>query len=83
MRDPLQYGGLPWWLSWQRICLQIRRPGFNPWVRKIPWRKEWQPVLVFLPGVSHGWKSLGGYSPEGHKEPDMTDCTHTDMLLAV
>ena len=32
-----------------RICLQSRRPGFDPWVRKISWRREWQPTLVFLP----------------------------------
>ena len=45
-----------------RICLQSRRPGFDPWVRKIPWRREWQPTPVFLPGESHGQKSLVGYS---------------------
>ena len=32
------------------ICLQCKRPRFNPWVRKIPWRRDWQPTLVFLPG---------------------------------
>ena len=41
--------GLPWWLRWWRICLQCRRPGFDPWVGKIPWRREWQPTPVFLP----------------------------------
>ena len=41
--------GLPWWLRQQRICLQCRRPGFDPWARKIPWRREWQPTPVFLP----------------------------------
>ena len=35
-----------------RIHLQCRRPGFNPWVGKIPWRRAWQPTLVFLPGES-------------------------------
>ena len=35
-----------------RICLQFRRPGFNPWVRKIPWKRAWQPTPVFLPGGS-------------------------------
>ena len=64
--------GLPWWLRWQRICLQCRRPGFNPWVRKIPWRREWLPTPVFLPGESHGQRSLVGYSPWGHKELDTT-----------
>ena len=33
------------------------------WVRKIPWRREWQPTPVFLPGKSHGQRSLAGYSP--------------------
>ena len=37
-------------------------PGFNPWVRKSPWRRKWQPIPVFLPGKSHGQKSLVGYS---------------------
>ena len=41
-------------------------------VGKIPWRK-WQPTPVFLPGKFHGPRSLGGYSPQGHKESDMTD----------
>ena len=45
--------GLPWWLRWERICLQCRRPGFNPWFRKIPWRREWLPTPVFLPGEFH------------------------------
>ena len=38
--------------------LQCRRPGFNPWVRKIPWRREWQTTPVFLPGEAHGQRSL-------------------------
>ena len=48
--------------------LPARRPGFNPWVGKIPWRRKWQPNPVFLPGESHGQRSLVGYSPWGHKE---------------
>ena len=39
------------------------RLGFNPWVRKIPQRRAWQPTPVFLPGESHGQRSLVGYSP--------------------
>ena len=62
--------GLPWWLRGLSVCLQCGRPGFNPWVRKIPWRRKWQPTPVFLPGESHGWRSLVGYSPRGHKESD-------------
>ena len=44
---------------------------FDPWVGKIPWRKEWQPALVFLPGEFHGQRSLGGYRLWGNKELDM------------
>ena len=40
------------------LCLQCRRPGFDPWVGKIPWKRQWQPTLVLLPGKSHGWRSL-------------------------
>ena len=52
-----------------------KRCGFDPWVRKIPWRKKWQPTPVFLPGESHGGRSLLGYSPWGHKESDTTKMT--------
>ena len=47
----------------------------DPWVGKIPWRRAWQPTLVFLPGESHGQRSLVGYSPWGCKESDMTEVT--------
>ena len=53
--------GLPWCLRLYRVCLQLRRPRFNPWVRKIPWRREWQPTSVFLPGEFHQQRSLVGY----------------------
>ena len=46
---------------------------FDPWVRKIPWRRKWQPTPVFLLGKSHGQKSLAGYTPWSHKESDMTE----------
>ena len=58
------------------ICLQCGRPRFNPWVGKIPWRRKWQPTPVFLPGKSHGRRSLVGYSPWGRKESDMTEGLH-------
>ena len=58
-------------LEWGAIA--VRRPGFNPWVRKIPWRKKLQPTSVFLPGKSHGQRSLEGYSPWGHKQLDMIE----------
>ena len=35
----------------------------STWIEKIPWRREWQPTLLFLPGESHGMRSLAGYSP--------------------
>ena len=65
--DPLEKGkathssilGLPCWLRRSRICLQCRRPGFKPWVRKIPWRREWQPTPVFLPGEFPGQRKMG------------------------
>ena len=41
----------------------VQETGFDPGVRKVPWRKEWLPTQVFLPGESHGQKSLAGYSP--------------------
>ena len=47
-------------------------PGSIPG-RKISWRRKWQPNLVFLPGISHGQRSLVGYSPWGHKELDTTE----------
>ena len=46
---------------------------FDPWVRKIPWRKEGQPTLEFLPGEFHGQRSLMGYSPWSRKVSDMTE----------
>ena len=56
-----------------RIYLQCGRPRFDPWVRKIPWRRKWQPTPVFWPGESHGQRSLAGYSPRDHKESDTTE----------
>ena len=47
--------------------IQYRRAGFDPWVGKIPWRRKWQHTPVFLPGKSHGQRSLAGCSPWGHK----------------
>ena len=44
-----------------------RRHGFDPWVRKIPWRRTWQPTPVFLPGEFQRQRSVAGYSPWGHK----------------
>ena len=48
------------------VQIQIE-PRFDPWVRKISWRRKWQPTLVFLPGKSHGQRRLVGYSSCDHK----------------
>ena len=53
-------------------CRKHKRCRFDPWVRKIPWRRAWQPTPVFLPGESHGQRSLVGYSPWGHHESGVT-----------
>ena len=65
------------WLSWLRIHLQWWRPGFNPWVGKISWRREWLPIPVFLPGEFHGQRSLAGYSPWSHKGWTRLNDLHT------
>jgi len=55
--------GLPRWLGGKESACQRRRCGFDPWVGKIPWRRKWQPTPVFMPGKSHGQRSLEGCSP--------------------
>ena len=53
--------GFPCGTSGKEPVWQCRRWGLiDPWVGKIPWRKKWQPSPVFLPGESHGWRSLVG-----------------------
>ena len=60
------------------VCLQCGRPRFDPRVGKIPWRREWQPTPVILPGEFHRQKSLVAYSPGDHKESGTTEpLTHT------
>ena len=59
-------------------CRRHKRCKFNSWVGKIPWRRAWQPTPVFLPGESHGLRSLANHSPRGCKKLDTTDMTeHT------
>ena len=69
--------GIGYWLqySWASLLAQMvknlsamQETGFDPWVGTIPWRRAWQPTPVFLPGESHGQRSLVDYSPWGHKE---------------
>ena len=71
----------PWWLRGQSVCLQWGRPGYDPWVRKIPWRRKLQPTPVLLPGKSHGRTSLVGFSPWGRKELDKTELLHFHFLF--
>ena len=49
------------------------RLGFDPWVWKVLWRREWLPTPVVLPRESHGQRSLAGYSPWGRKESDLSE----------
>ena len=60
-------------LNKERMCLQCRRPGFDLWVGKIPWRREWLPTPGFLPEEFHGQRRLAGYSPWGRRESDTTE----------
>ena len=57
-------------------------PRFDPWVGEVPWRRTWQPTLVFLPGKSHGQRHQVGYSPWGCRELAMTEAIeHKPSLL--
>ena len=68
------------WPVGAALCLQCRRPGFNPWVGKIPWRRKWQSTPVLLPVKSHGQRSLAGCSPWDCKESDTTERIHFTSL---
>ena len=68
--------GLPLWLSGRDLLANAADAGSIPWVGKSPWRRKCQPTPVFLVGESHGQRSLGGYSPWGHKESDTTEQLH-------
>ena len=70
--------GFPSGSAVKRICLQFRRHrrrGFDPWVRKSPWSRKWQPTPV-LPGKFHARSSLVSFSPWGCKDSDMTEQLH-------
>ena len=54
----------------------LQETRFDSWVRKILWRRKWQPTPVLLLGKSHGWRSMVGYSPWDRKESDMTERLH-------
>ena len=59
------------------------RYGFGSWVGKFPWRKEWLPTSIFLPGESHGQRSLAGYNPWDCKESDTNEHTHTSLSIEI
>ena len=65
------------------LCSTLRRYGFNPWVRKMPWRRAGQPTPVFSCGESPGQRSLVGLGPWGHKEPDTTEVPENSCKLGL
>ena len=78
--------GLPRWCSGKESTCQCRRRkrcGLNPCIRKMPWRRKWQPIPVFLPGESHGQRNLAGYSPWGRKESDTTEDRDLDLNICL
>ena len=80
--QPYILNRLPWWLNGKEPTCKCRRCGFDPWFRKIPWRSKWKPTPVFLPGKSHGKRSLAGYNPWGHKRVGHNSATkHTHTYI--
>ena len=72
LNDTVLYG-FPNGSSGKESACQCRRCRFDPWVGKIPWSRKWLPTPVFLPGKSHGQRSLAGDSPWRCKESDTTE----------
>ena len=68
-----EYVRFPGGASGKEPACPCRRRGLDPWVRKIPWRRKWQPTPIFSPEKSHGQRSQVGYTPWGHKESDTTE----------
>ena len=74
--------GLPWWLSSKESTCQCRRLGFDPLIRKIPWRRKCQPTPVFLLGKARGQRSLVGYSQTRRVRCDLvTEQQHTYICI--
>ena len=67
--------GIPDSASGKEPVCRCRRCRSDPWVRKIPWKRAWQPAPIFLPQKSHGQRNLMGYRPGDHKESDTTEAT--------
>ena len=80
----MDINGLLWWLSGREFafqCRSLRRCVVDPWVRKSPCRRAWQPTPVFLPGESHEQRSLVGCNLWGCKELFMTEVTQHACTL--
>ena len=75
---------LPSGLRWERMQVRCRRPGFHPWVGKFPQRRAWQATPLFLPGESHGQRSLAGLQSMGSRRVrwDWVTSTFTSHLLS-
>ena len=81
LKEEISHLRLPRWLSDKESACQCRRRRVNTWARKILRKRKWQSSPVFLPGESHGQRSLAGYSPWDHKESDTTEhaCMHWSL----
>ena len=75
----MRHMGFPRGSDGKESACNSGEPGFNPWIGKIPWRREWQPTLIFLPGESHGQRSLSGCSSYSGKELDTAEATNTHV----
>ena len=77
----LQCNSFPSGSDGRESASQYRRHSFDPWVGKIPCRREWQPTLVLLPGEFHGQRSLVGYSPWGYNESETAELLALSLSL--
>ena len=79
LANPIYHPGFPGGSTIKNLAV-MWETWVQSWVGKISWRRFWQPTLVFLPGESHGQRSLAGYSPWGHKELDTTEWLRTQRI---
>ena len=84
IKVPVEGIRLPKWLNGKESACQSkrhRRHGFSTWTGKIPWRRKWQPTPVFLPGESHGQRSLVGHSPGVTKsQTQLSNWAHSEGI---
>ena len=73
------YVGFPGSSEVKAFACNVGDPGLIPGWGRFPWRRKWQPTPVFLPGESHGQRSLMGFSPRGRKESDTTERLHLHL----